>query len=90
MESEENNFSSLNIFQMEMLTFIFIFPGLQFLVTMVSEGKEVIEDIKNSLSQQKELLALSAQQQEEVWCTFVFLFPFTDGISFESLVFYLI
>ncbi|KAL9429121.1 hypothetical protein AB3S75_031015 [Citrus x aurantiifolia] len=37
----------------------------QFLVTMVSEGKEVIEDIKNSLSQQKELFALSAQQQEE-------------------------
>lgn len=68
MESEENNFSSLNIFQMEMLKLLlFFFPGLQFLVTMVSEGKEVIEDIKNSLSQQKELLALSAQQQEEVW-----------------------
>lgn len=78
MESEENNFSSLNIFQMEMLKlllfFFFLFPGLQFLVTMVSEGKEVIEDIKNSLSQQKELLALSAQQQEEVWwhlCIFI-------------------
>lgn len=78
MESEENNFSSLNIFQMEMLKlllfFFFFFPGLQFLVTMVSEGKEVIEDIKNSLSQQKELLALSAQQQEEVWwhlCIFI-------------------
>lgn len=70
MESEENNFSSLNIFQMAMLKlllFFFFFPGLQFLVTMVSEGKEIIEDIKNSLSQQKELLALSAQQQEEVW-----------------------
>lgn len=75
MESEENNFSSLNIFQMEMLKLLlFFFPGLQFLVTMVSEGKEVIEDIKNSLSQQKELLALSAQQQEEVWwhlCIFI-------------------
>lgn len=75
MESEENNFSSLNIFQMEMLKLLlFFFSGLQFLVTMVSEGKEVIEDIKNSLSQQKELLALSAQQQEEVWwhlCIFI-------------------
>lgn len=75
MESEENNFSSLNIFQMEMLKLLlFFFPGLQFLVTMVSGGKEVIEDIKNSLSQQKELLALSAQQQEEVWwhlCIFI-------------------
>ncbi|XP_031273396.1 kinesin-like protein KIN-5B [Pistacia vera] len=37
----------------------------QFLVTMVSEAKEVIKDIQNSLIEQKQFLALSAQQQEE-------------------------
>ncbi|KAL5740666.1 hypothetical protein ACOSP7_029548 [Xanthoceras sorbifolium] len=37
----------------------------QFLVTMVSEAKEVIEDIQNSLSEQRQLLAFSTQQQEE-------------------------
>ncbi|XP_044495874.1 kinesin-like protein KIN-5B [Mangifera indica] len=37
----------------------------QFLVTIVSEAKEVIRDIQNSLIEQKKFLAFSAQQQEE-------------------------
>ncbi|KAF3442909.1 hypothetical protein FNV43_RR16827 [Rhamnella rubrinervis] len=36
-----------------------------FLVTAVTEAKEVICDIQNSLSEQKQLLTLSSQQQEE-------------------------
>ncbi|KAK0585310.1 hypothetical protein LWI29_026650 [Acer saccharum] len=37
----------------------------QFLVIMVSEAKGIIEDIQNSLGEQRELLELSTQQQEE-------------------------
>lgn len=40
--------------------------SLQFLIAAVLEAKEVICDIQNSLSEQKEMLAFSAQQQEEV------------------------
>ncbi|XVE96823.1 hypothetical protein REPUB_Repub02eG0256200 [Reevesia pubescens] len=36
----------------------------QFLVTAVLEAKEVIEDIQNSLNEQKELMVFSARQQE--------------------------
>lgn len=42
-----------------------IFP-LQFLNSAVLEAKEVISDIQNSLSEQKDMLAFSAQQQQEV------------------------
>ncbi|KAK2657957.1 hypothetical protein Ddye_011009 [Dipteronia dyeriana] len=37
----------------------------QFLVTIVSEAKAIIEDIQNSLGEQRQLLELSNQQQEE-------------------------
>lgn len=43
-----------------------IFVVLQFLRTAVSEAKDVNCDIQNSLSEQRQLLAFSAQQQEEV------------------------
>lgn len=43
---------------------------------MVSEAKEVIRDIQNSLIEQKKFLAFSAQQQEEVgtWCYYFHLY----------------
>ncbi|KAE8661075.1 hypothetical protein F3Y22_tig00116939pilonHSYRG00145 [Hibiscus syriacus] len=37
----------------------------KFLVTVVLEAKEVIEDLQNSLNEQKELLVSSVRQQEE-------------------------
>ncbi|XP_020101255.1 kinesin-like protein KIN-5B [Ananas comosus] len=40
--------------------------GQQFLVTAVSEAEQVLNDLQRSLSEQKELLAFSAQQQEMV------------------------
>ena len=40
--------------------------SLQFLISAVLEAKEVICDIQNSLTEQKEMLDFSAQQQEEV------------------------
>lgn len=40
--------------------------SLQFLDTAVLEAREVIGEIKDSLNEQKELLAFTAQQQEEV------------------------
>ncbi|KAE8692463.1 kinesin-like protein [Hibiscus syriacus] len=38
----------------------------KFLATAVLEAKEIIEDLQNSLDEQKELLVSSARQQEEV------------------------
>ncbi|RWR95465.1 kinesin-like protein KIN-5B [Cinnamomum micranthum f. kanehirae] len=38
---------------------------LKFLVTAVSEAKQVLRDTQSSLAEQKQLLAFSAQQQEE-------------------------
>ncbi|XP_039056763.1 kinesin-like protein KIN-5B isoform X2 [Hibiscus syriacus] len=37
----------------------------KFLVTVVMEAKEVLEDLQNSLNEQKELLVSAARQQEE-------------------------
>lgn len=39
---------------------------MQFLIVAVLEAKEVILDIQHSLTEQKDMLAFSAQQQEEV------------------------
>jgi len=41
-------------------------PSLQFLATVVLEAKDVIDSIHNSLDEQKQLVAFSIQQQEEV------------------------
>ncbi|KAK3226447.1 hypothetical protein Dsin_006309, partial [Dipteronia sinensis] len=43
----------------------FLASKCDFLVTMVSEAKAIIEDIQNSLGEQRQLLELSTQQQEE-------------------------
>lgn len=40
--------------------------SLQFLATAVSEAKDVICNIQNSIDEQKQLLAFSLQQQEQV------------------------
>ncbi|KAK8713824.1 hypothetical protein V6N13_149032 [Hibiscus sabdariffa] len=54
-DMEEMNFSSSS--QIEAIE--------KFLVTAVLEAKEVIEDLQNSLHEQKELLVFSLRQQEE-------------------------
>ena len=45
---------------------------LQFLKNAVLEAKDVICDIQNSLNEQKQLLAFSARQQQDV-CALAFL-----------------
>lgn len=48
---------------------------LQFIKSVVSEANDVIGDIQSTLNEQKQILAFSAQQQEEV-CPFILqLFP---------------
>lgn len=39
---------------------------MQFLITAVSEAEQVLSDVQTSLEEQKELLAVSACQQEMV------------------------
>lgn len=39
---------------------------LQYIVKLVSEAKEIIRDIHHALTEQKEILAFSAQRHEEV------------------------
>lgn len=40
---------------------------LQFLATAVSEAEQVLDDLRISLAEQKELLDFTAHQQEKVW-----------------------
>jgi hypothetical protein len=42
------------------------FASLQFLATAVLEANDVIDSIHNSLDEQKQLVAFSIRQQEEV------------------------
>ncbi|XP_011019903.1 PREDICTED: 125 kDa kinesin-related protein [Populus euphratica] len=57
----------------------------QFLATMLYEAKEVIEEIHSSLADQKQLLALSTQQQEKgLQCSFAS----AQAVSKASVDFY--
>lgn len=48
---------------------------LQFIKSVVSEANDVIGDIQSTLNEQKQILAFSAQQQEEVSPFILKLFP---------------
>lgn len=53
-------------------------PSLQFLATAVLEANDVIDGIHNSLDEQKQLVAFSIQQQEEVCSICLPLFGFVQ------------